>query len=141
MLTKLKVPNVFLSCLLVGGHGRKSLGTSEAGADHEATKLTFLVACVDLNEAMLCSGPNSFLSEALVIIRGPRFFSQRASGQQGSPGSGKSCTLNPRYLIHIAHRPHCRAGIVEMEAMGIFLAHSFHQERITGQQKQNLVRR
>ena len=71
-LTKPKEPSSTFFLPLVGGP-MKEHGDPKDATEHEITLLTFLAACLHLNEATLCSCPDIFPSDALVIIREPGF--------------------------------------------------------------------
>ena len=71
-ITKPKEPSSTFFLPLVGGP-MKEHGDPKDATEHEITLLTFLAACLHLNEATLCSCPDIFPSDALVIIREPGF--------------------------------------------------------------------
>ena len=109
--------------------------------DHEITPLTILAACRHLNEATPGSCPNIFPSDALVIIREPGFLYSRSQRVLGlsrlwQVKRSKPLVFNSHIPLSTLHgRQTEMGGRQKWEATDIFLAHSFHQDRVTGQQK------
>lgn len=82
--------------------------------------------------------PTSFSLKHWLSLEDRVPFSHRASEYWGFLISGKVNALNPMYLIHRSHRPHCGGGIQKWRLWMSFSPTPFIRTEPLGSRKRNL---